>query len=81
MITRSRTLLPWLFLGLVMLTGCATPAVSKLMVAQDVEYAKVFPYSVAVNAMGWRADLNRPMTCSRLRVGLCETSAALFKPL
>jgi hypothetical protein len=52
MTARSQTLLPWLLLGLVMLTGCASPAVSKLMVAQDVEYAKVFPYSVAVNARG-----------------------------
>jgi len=33
------------------------------------------------NCCAWRADLNRPMTRSRLCVGFCETSAPLLKPL
>ena len=49
---RFRLLLPWLFAGFAMLSGCTTPAVSKSMVVWDVQFANVFPYSVTVRTQG-----------------------------
>lgn len=48
---RIRLFFPWLLAGF-MLSGCSTPAVSKSMVVQDIQFTKVFPYSVSVSTLG-----------------------------
>jgi hypothetical protein len=59
---RLRRLFTWFLAGFVVLSGCSTPAVSKSMVVQDVQFTKVYPYSVTVTAMGGKetSALDKP---------------------